>query len=74
MTARYGGQAPMNRGATIVFAPLWLVLAGITELQPRRDRARVRQPEALKKPTHLFARSHAPGARAISGALIRQTP
>ena len=21
MTARYGGQAPMNRGATIVFAP-----------------------------------------------------
>jgi hypothetical protein len=25
MTARYGGQAPMNRGATIVFAPTWLV-------------------------------------------------
>jgi len=25
MTARYGGQAPMNSSATILFAPTWLV-------------------------------------------------
>ena len=29
MTERYGGRAPMNRGATIVFAPIWLVPARI---------------------------------------------
>ena len=31
MTARYGGQAPVNRGATIVFAPIRLVRGPIPD-------------------------------------------
>ena len=34
MSARYGGQVPMNRGATVVFAPIRLVPGRIPD-QPR---------------------------------------
>jgi hypothetical protein len=44
MTVRYGRQAPMNRGATIVFAPIRLVpgripdtISGISYLLSFRD-------------------------------------